>query len=193
MIKHYLYFIVQEVGASLRRESDYEHRPSPTQFLVSTPSTSAARQPHAKRHSRTTYDDLIEPTSLVPVREESDYAKPHEDRPSPNEIPTPAPSTSTAQQPHDDPLEAASWVPVLLLEVSKRITEELELYALGAMLGVQDYTIKSLLRDYRGINEASFQVLLHWRQKEIDKKREWPVLKKQLENALRSKHVGMLV
>ena len=59
------------------------------------------------------------------------------------------------------------------------------------MLGVQDYTIKSLLRDYRGINDASYQVLLHWKQKELDKKREWSVLKKQLKDALCSELVGM--
>ena len=98
---------------------------------------------------------------------------------------------STVQQPHDDPVESTSWVQVLLLEVSKRITEELEIYTLGSMLGVQEYTIKCLLRDYRSINEASYQVLLHWRRKGIDKKKEWPVLKKQLKNALCSKFLGM--
>ena len=74
----------------------------------------------------------------------------------------------------------------LLLEVSRRITEELELYALGAVLGVKDYTIKSKLRDHAGINEASFQVLVHWKGL-----KEQSEIKTQLKNALCSKHVGM--
>ena len=57
-------------------------------------------------------------------------------------------------------------------------------------MGVKDYTIKSKLRDYRGINEASYQVLVQWRQEGIDQQREASEMKRQLRKALCSELVG---
>ena len=79
----------------------------------------------------------------------------------------------------------------LLQEISRRITAGMELHALGTMLGVKEYTIASKLRDYSEINEASYKVLVHWRQEGIDKKRGAPEMEKWLKDALCSEHVGM--
>ena len=79
----------------------------------------------------------------------------------------------------------------MLLEVSKRIIAPIDLLTLGVLLGVKEHTIDSKLRDYRGINEASYQVLVHWRQEGIDQQKEASEMKRQLKDALCSKHVGL--
>ena len=77
----------------------------------------------------------------------------------------------------------------LLREVARHITGEFELYALGAELGVTVPTTKSLLRDYRGNNEGSYQVLRLWRQEGIDQQRDRSEMKKDLRRALSSELV----
>ena len=72
------------------------------------------------------------------------------------------------------------------MEVSKRITSAIDLLTLGALLGVKEYTIDSILRDYTKINEASYQVLVHWKGL-----KEQSEIKRQLKDALCSEHVGM--
>ena len=78
----------------------------------------------------------------------------------------------------------------LLLGVSEYITENMELLTLGAALGVKEHKIDSILHDHRGINEASYKVLVHWRQEGIENQREGSEMLRQLKDALCSKHVG---
>ena len=77
------------------------------------------------------------------------------------------------------------------MEVSKRITCRMDLLMLGAELGVQDYTIENILQDYTKYSDASYQVLVQWRQEGIDQQREASEMKRQLKDALCSKHVGL--
>ena len=75
------------------------------------------------------------------------------------------------------------------MEVSKRITAAMELISLGTMLGIKEYTIDSVLRDYTNINEAAYQLLLLWKQQCIEKQKEESEMKTDLRNALCSKEV----
>ena len=79
----------------------------------------------------------------------------------------------------------------LLLQVAKFVTGSTALHLLGTALGVKEHTRESILYDYKEINEAAYQMLLHWKKDRQKQKKEECEMKKELRNALCSKYVEM--
>ena len=79
----------------------------------------------------------------------------------------------------------------LLLQVAKFVTGSTSLHLLGTALGVKEHTRESILYDYKEINEAAYQMLLHWKKERQKQKKEECEMKKELRNALCSKYVEM--
>ena len=75
----------------------------------------------------------------------------------------------------------------LLLQVAKFVTGSTALHLLGTALGVKEHTRESILYDYKEINEAAYQMLLHWKKDRQKQKKEECEMKKELRNALCSK------
>ena len=69
----------------------------------------------------------------------------------------------------------------------------MELFFLGNKLQVNSYQIQSILYDHREINEAGYQLLLHWRQQGIEQQKEDAEMKQQLKTALEDNNVNMKI